>query len=616
MALLLACEATSEQPMIPPMPSDGGVLVDASPSRDADQLADATALDATSPADGAISLPLFSHPHGLYEREFALTLNPPAWAGPAHQILYTLDGRDPREHGASVYQGPIEIRTTTTVSVSVLRDGTDAIAPVTQTYIFPSHIPTQSAPSDYPSTWWNLHEGGPYEADYAMDPDITDSPVYRGQFPKTFRSIPIIALTLDPDDLFGPQGIHENTEEHGLEWERPGFAEMFDDSGAENFQIRCGIRIHGGSGRRAARAGKKSFRLLFKEEYGATKLNYPLYDDSPVRKFDTLVLRGRYNRSWSHYEAGQRTRAQYVRERFVADTLRAMGQPAPRARHTHLFLNGLYWGIYLIQERPDHSFQAQYLGGDKSEYDAIHTGEVLSGDLEAWNRLIDMVEAGVAETAAYESVQTLIDIDNFIDYMLVNIYLGNIDWPDRNWYVGRARTETGRFRFFPWDSELTIRNLNDDLTEVDYPRTPGRIYRQLRENEAFRARFAERIQLHLFDGGALSPAALIDRWQSIADGVEPAIFAESARWGDYWRDVRMDASGELYTHEDHWLVERARVSEQYLPFRRDIVLEQFQSAGLYPSIDPPVSAGAQTPAAPGRRAPPSTDESSIDGRDH
>ena len=529
---------------------------------------------------------LFSQTHGFYDQPFELVLTAPE---PGDEIRYTLDGRDPAGETARVYEGPLAITTTTVVSVSIWHDGKPLLPARTQTYLFARDIPQQRAPDEYPTQWWVEDDNGPYTADYEMDPEVVFDPLHLDRFPAAFYELPVVSVVMDPTQLFGHDGIHENSLEHGVEWERPASAEIFSAGTAgkpatEGIQVNCGIRIQGGSGRMPERSPKKSFRLLFKEMYGPSKLGYPVFADELVQKFDTLVLRAHYNRSWAHYVAGQRNRAQYIRERFASDTQRAMGHVSPHGEQVHLFLNGLYWGIYLLQERPDASFQAQHFGGEKEEYDAINAGTAIDGDRVAWDEMMALARSGLESAESYLVMAQWLDIDNFIDYMLLNLYLGNVDWPDRNWYAARHRSPEGRFRFFNWDAELTIRNLDDNFIGVDFADTPGELFQLLRVNPVFRLRFSERVILHTTGTGALSPDVLIARWNELADKLAPAVVAESARWGDHYRDVRADPTADLYTYDTHWLAERTRITGSYLPRRRDIVLQQLAEAGLY--VDP------------------------------
>ena len=57
-----------------------------------------------------------------------------------------------------------------------------------------------------------------------------------------------------------------------------------------------------------------------------------------------------------------------IRDQFIRDSLLAMGQvDAGRGTYVHLFLNGLYWGVYNVHERPDSAHYAEYHGGDADD---------------------------------------------------------------------------------------------------------------------------------------------------------------------------------------------------------------------------------------------------------
>ncbi|MBM4026883.1 MAG: lamin tail domain-containing protein, partial [Planctomycetes bacterium] len=108
--------------------------------------------------------------------------------------------------------------------------------------------------------------------------------------------------------------------------------------------------------------------------------------------------------------------------------------------------------------------------------------------------------------------------------------------------------------------------------------------------EEFRLRFGDRVHKHLFHGGALTPQATAARWTQRADQIDLAVIAESARWGDYRRDMHPYSSGPylLYTRNAHWVVEKTRLLNDYFPRRTDIALNQFRSRGFYPSLNAPV----------------------------
>jgi hypothetical protein len=273
----------------------------------------------------------------------------------------------------------------------------------------------------------------------------------------------------------------------------------------------------------------------------------------------------------------------------------------------HLYVNGVYWGLYNPSERPDAAFAADYIGGSKEDWDVLNQDGVTDGNGTAWNTMLSLADAvanaptEADRTAAYQRIQgnnpdgsdnpaypAYLDVDSLIDYMLLNIFTGNADWPHRNWYAGRLRADDGvgtdatGFKFFTWDAESALdlwADVNTNRTGVNVG--PAQPYDRLRASADFRARFAERVQTHLFGNGALSTAANKARMQAVTDQIDRAIVAESARWGDQHRDPP-------YTRAD-WAADLDSLVRAggYFDRRWPIVLSQLRAAGLYGAVDAP-----------------------------
>jgi hypothetical protein len=470
---------------------------------------------------------------------------------------------------------------------------------MTQTYLFAEDIIRQdyqaTLEAGFPSRWGTL------TPDYGMDPDIVNDSKYGARLKEALLSIPSLSIVMNIDDLFGQNGIYTNSEERGENWERLGSAELIFPDQREGFQINCGIRTQGGWFRQDLGTKKHSFRLLFKAEYGSTKLRYPLFGDDAADRFDTIVLRAGANDGYSWN--GARYTEQYTRDEFGRRLHSWTGNVSPDGMFVHLYLNGIYWGLYNPVERPDDSFSAIYHGDDKSNWDVVKDGELESGSMDAWNQLLLKCRSAMSSLVNYMNIMgknpdgtrnpdypVLLDVQNYIDYMIVNMWGGNWDWPWKNYRIARDRTEASTgFQFYVWDYENTMGN-NRDRSPLNMDRVAGlasmglgvgELHINLEKNENYRILFADRVQKHFFDGGPFSPESLIDRYRELASEVELAIIPESARWGDQHH------STDPLTQDD-WFVERDWILDTYLPQRSDIVLNQFRKANLYPAIAAPV----------------------------
>jgi hypothetical protein len=529
----------------------------------------------------------FSVDRGFYDTPFELQITCDT---PGATIHYTLDGSAPSETYGNEYFGPIRISGTTCVRAMAYRPGWVSTNVDTQTYIFLDQVARQpSNPFGFPSSW------GSTGADYQMDPDVVNNPSYSGRIRESLLSLPTMSIVTDTDNLFGARGIYSNSGAGGVAWERPASVEYFFPDGATGFQVNAGLRIYGGDPFRGMNlTRKKSFRLLFKRQYGPTKLNYELFDaPDATTSFDTIVLRAGSNDGWNNWGG---TNTQYIIDEFMHRFQLDLGQVSPHGAFMHLYVDGLYWGLYHATERPMASFCASYYGGDKEEWDALNSGTPTGeSTTTTWNAMLSQAGRGLADNESYQRIQgsnpdgtnnpnydDLLDVENYIDWIFTNFWGGTGDWPNHNFFAGcrRPPSATG-FKFFNWDSEGAIivwSNLNANVTGVSA--NGARPYVALRDNEEFRMLFADHVYRHMFNNGPATTEASYARYKQLADKVEPAIIAESARWGD-------QARGTPYTLAD-WQNSRDYILGTYMPRRPAIVLGQLRNAGLYPSIDPPV----------------------------
>ncbi|KPK49452.1 MAG: hypothetical protein AMK72_04550 [Planctomycetes bacterium SM23_25] len=414
--------------------------------------------------------------------------------------------------------------------------------------------------------------------------------IYAATIKDDLKSLPTLSIVMNIDDMFGPSGIYTNSGGSGVAWERETSVELIYPDGAEGVQVDCGIRIQGGAFRSHSLTKKHSLRLLFKDRYGPTKLQYDWFGDGAVDSFDTITLRAGANDGYTWSSA--KYTEQYIRDEFGRSLQLATGNAAAHGTFVHLYINGIYWGLYNPVERPDDAFSASYYGGEKEDWDSIHDGGAAAGNTAAWSQMISKCNAGLFQEVQGNNPDGtpnpayphLLDVPNYIDYMILNIWGGNWDWPGKNYWAGRDRTDdsTG-YKFYNWDFENTMgNNRSRSPLNMVAPRNlsgAGQPHAGLRSNADYKMQFADQIHRHFFNGGILTPEALIPRYSDLADWVERAMVGESTRWGDTKHHPPLTLA--------EWYNERDWILNTYLVLRSDIVLDQFISAGLYPTVTAP-----------------------------
>ena len=539
-----------------------------------------------------------SVPRGFYDAPIEIELSSETKDA---EIRYTLDGSAPATGLGTLYEEPIAVETTTVLRAVALREGFLPTPVRTHSYLFLDDVIRQPRrPVGFPSTW------GAVPADYEVDPDVIDDPRYRDEILDGMRSIRSLSLVIDQDDFFrSPRGIYANPRGDGAQWERPVSIEFLHPNASESdTQADCGIRIHGNGSRSPTGNPKHSFRLEFRSRYGVKNLRYALFPGARVDEFDSLILRGQNAHGWTRSSqiannvgTTEREQSQYIRDSFARDLHSTMGHVGGGATYVHLFVNGLYWGLYNPVEYPRAFFGASHFGGDEEEYDAINRRPVsaggegthaIDGTKVAWTEMQRLADAGLETPEAYEAIQRHINIDNLIDYMLVHQYMGSRDGPEvfQSNNMRAVRRSRGSadvpWQCMLWDMEASMfeitvtRNVN-----VNDPDTIVRVYTQLRRQPEFLVRYGDRVRRHCFHGGALTPEGTEAAWERRAEEIFTAIIGESARWGDTRRSTP-------FARDAEWTTERNRLLTTYFPTRTAFLVDLLRRNDLYPSVEPPM----------------------------
>lgn len=567
--------------------------------------------------------PGFSRSHGVYEDDFIeVAIN----ASGADEIHYTTDGSEPTTE-SPLYTGPLIFDATTVlraVEVNTVTQQTSSVS--TATYIFPGSVLSQPAhPEGYPDEWGPFCQiSGTAPAYYEMYTNYTSDPAQAAKIRQSLYDLPILSLVTDRNHLFSHErdsvkgGIYIYTgtpvgDGIGRSWERPVSAELIGGPQGHDLTVDCGLVIHGGHGRLPEKNPKHSFRLKFKKEYGGKKtLHYDVFGDTLNAQFDQLVLRCHFGNSWQHWNNSYRQRAQYTRDLWARSTQKRMGHPAADGLYVHLFLNGLYWGLYNIAERIDDQFGKSHLGGSKSDIDVIkveelgsggNTIEASEGDKEAWDLMTTVAATADTDEGYYrlqglnvdgepdDALEALLDLDSFIDYMIINQYAGNNDWDEHNWIALRRRgAESTGFHFICWDTEQIFEGSDDNKLSLNHAGNPTGFFQTLMKNRMFLRRYMDHANdLLCQPGGLLTERGVRQVWDSLYNVIQNALYAEAARWGNYRRDAHpWQSRGSRYDVDRYYLSERTRLIDEYFPTRSATLLDALTKKKWFPKTEAPI----------------------------
>ena len=359
-------------------------------------------------------------------------------------------------------------------------------------------------------------------------------------------SIPVISLITEDGNFFNADsgiyvpGIHfdlnnpEFTGNYfmsGEDWEREIHIEYFEPSGKLGFSQDAGVRIHGGKTRHAA---QKSLRLYARNEYGKKYFNYRLLPNRQVNKYKRFLLRTTMG-DW-----GGQTIIKDVLAQNISATLNVDYQ---EFQPVIVFLNGEYWGIHTIRDRIDERYIEYLYNIDKDSVEFQEDGSV------AYDNLIEFIENNsLINNSNYEYVKTLIDINNYIDYTIAELFFNNYDWPANNMKLWR-KIPDGKWRWILYDIDAgfgdenynMLRHATRNDSSITWPNSPSStfLFRNLLQNELFKTEFINRYAEIL--NNDFGTDIMTNKLNSIKNIYSPEIISHVNRWNypnslDKWEE--------------------------------------------------------------------------------
>ncbi len=511
--------------------------------------------------------PVFSHAAGFYSQPFTLAITS---NNENATIIYTLDGSEPDPENLTgktfTFKNSFPGSLLTSTFKSFL-------------YFEPLRIMDKSPNPEYISTFASDYNGARYtsttnrlfkgtvikakavKSGALPSQSVTSTYFIHPQLHNKY-SFPVLSITTPAADLFDYNtgiytpgviwetqannrrdgGAPANYNQQGDEWERAAHLEFFDGAPINPVISQgIGIRTHGGWSRSWP---MKSLRVYARNSFGSDYMNHAIFPGKPYLQYKTIILRNSGN-DWG------RTMFLDAAAQTVVSKMRFDTQAY---RPIILFINGEYWGIHNIRDRYDNYYLNRVYGVDPENLDLleINSSEPREGDWVHYNQLISYISANnLALDNHYKHVQTLMDVENFMDYQIAQIYLANTDWPGNNNNFWRLRTtqykpyapygHDGRWRWLMFDTDFGFSGTNNAThntltfaTEPNGPAWPNPpqstlILRRLLLNTSFKNdfinRFADMLNTHFAPGRANQ---IINEMR---DALNPEMQEHINRWG-------------------------------------------------------------------------------------
>jgi hypothetical protein len=420
---------------------------------------------------------------GIYDEGTQLFVS---LSAPSGTIRYTTDCSEPNA-ASPAYTEPISITGTTILRAATFADGH-----------MPSLVGTQS---------------------YLMG---------------THHTLPVLSVVSDPKFLFDEdigiyvkgKGTSLTTYNYWRDWERAANAEYFR-SGETVFSQGIGMRLQGQYSRQR---GQKGFKLIARNAYGKRTIEGKLYPNRDFTVFDSITLRasGQDSDKLRFRDALMTSLSQYTDSKPLYQDV----QPVI------VYLNGEYWGHYNLRERTNADFVARHMGWeDKNKIDFVKANRnTLQGSDDSYRELTAWVKKNGADTdAKIEHIDSIIDIDNYLDYVAVQMFTGNTDLLNVKRYRSTQGDNRWRWILFDMDTSFVYDDTNsyrrwlNETGAGSGNKYDNTIFRALMKNGAVREKFFRKLNRYMStDWTADKINARVDEWVEV---LMPEMPQQFEKWG-------------------------------------------------------------------------------------
>jgi len=478
-----------------------------------------------------------SHPSGYYSNDLSLSIN---CSNDDFQIYYTLNGGVPN---------PLSMHYSEPIDLDLYNDLEDDI----------SFIPTTplDGPGALNSIIWKepIKVNNSYILRYAaFENGVQVSPIdSKTYFVSNNKEIqydfPVLSLITDSLNLFQHDtGIyipgrkfeelgweswyyHGNFLERGRDWEREVYVSFFEENGDLIFETDAGMRMRGFG---SARFSQKSFGLYFRNEYGLSKVEYPIFEDSDVDTFKRLVFRN----------SGNDCLQTHFHDAILTDLLKPLDLELQNYRASIVFFNGEYWGIHGIREKYDDHYFKYHFGIEEDNINILNwVLQIEEGNVADYPEIIYFVDHNdMSLPESYQFVDQRVDIPNMIDFLIAEIYYANYDWPCNNYKKWKTNDENSKWRYLIYDLDYSFgisSTCSWDTPSFYHALVDGsgwpncgssnQLFRGMMENDRFVNEFVNRFAYHLTN--TFKSSTVIDKIDEYTNMLEPEMQEHIDRWG-------------------------------------------------------------------------------------
>ena len=418
-----------------------------------------------------------------------------------------------------------------------------------------------------------------FRNNYLQSPVVTRSYIFANHD----YYLPVLSVVSEPKNFFddkvgvfvrGTNGVSGNGQNSAcnwnMDWERPvnmeylvpvkdEYGSTIDYSMVLNQEVDleiCGgwTRAYGGGWGDDDRywEARSSFRLKTDQKYeGVKMIDYPVFTQKPYNKY----------RCWQVRNGGNDTRARIIDPAIQQIVLRSgFYVDCQDYQPAHVFLNGEYFGMLNIRESNNKHFAYSNYGIDFDDMDQFDLSNAQYnqklGDNKAWKQLLNLASklATQKKEEIYQQICELLDIDEYINYMALDCYIGPSDWITNTNNVKGFRSRTdGKFHFvlFDLDSAFGSSSMLTDVLNTSGGDTVDDLFRNLMKYDPFRRQFMD--AFCIVDGSVFEPSRCEEIISEIQLNTNPALgFENRSAWSSLAGNIRSAYNGTRITNMSNY----------------------------------------------------------------
>lgn len=450
---------------------------------------------------------LFSSKSGFHDGAFSLELFSIIDGA---RICYTTNGSEP-DYYSNIYSTPISIHKNTVVKVKLFHASYEPSRITTKTFFIGERM------SEFPVISIGVDDYDMFDETYGM----------YALGPNASSSMPNYGANFWED------------------WELPATFEYFVN-GKQKVEVNAGIKIFGGWSRRFP---QKSFSINCRSDYGSERMRYKFFKDKSNDVYKQVVIRN----------AGNEVFSPKYRDLMIQNTVsQRMDIDYQAGQPTVVYINGVYWGIMNLREKLTERYLKDNYDLDSADVDLLaNYGEVVNGDDMEFDDMFNFFDASnMAIASNYEQAKTMMDVNEFMNYQISEIFVSNHDWPGFNIKYWQEHGLDTKWRWILYDTDqsfnyyadagTTSNTLNDATTSYGsgWPNPPHStlFLRRLLENMQFRNLFIQRFAAHM--NTTFAPDTLVkivNHYEALYGSEKPHHLARwnaaDSLWNIYYEDM-------------------------------------------------------------------------------